>query len=77
MPVPLGTNEKFHTELYKAKGDPDAKVQAKLTKQMGFGYRKAIGELIWPMTICRPDLSQAVMKCASANAAPTETHTMQ
>ena len=74
FPVPLGTNENFHKELYLAKGNPDAKEQAKLAKQMGFGYRKAIGELIWPMTTCRPDLSQAVMKCASASAAPTETH---
>ena len=74
LPVPLGTNENFHRELYHAKGNPDAKVQAVLSKQMGFGYRKAIGELIWPMTTCRPDLSQAVMKCASASAAPTETH---
>jgi hypothetical protein len=74
FPVPLGTNEKFHAELYKAKGNPDAKVQAALSKQMGFGYRKAIGELIWPMTTCRPDIAQAVMKCASASAAPTETH---
>ena len=74
MPVPLGTNETFHKELYNAKGNPDAKVQALLAKQMGFGYRKAIGELIWPMTTCRPDLSQSVMKCASASAAPTETH---
>jgi hypothetical protein len=74
LPVPLGTNEKFHTELYQAKGNPDAKVQAALAKQMGFGYRKAIGELIWPMTTCRPDLAQAVVKCSQASAAPTETH---
>jgi hypothetical protein len=74
MPVPLGTNEQFHKQLYKAKGNPDVKVQAILAKQMGFGYRKAIGELIWPMTTCRPDISQAVMKCASASAAPTDTH---
>jgi len=73
-PVPLGTNEKFHTELYKAIGDPDVKVQAALSKRMGFGYRKAIGELIWPMTTCRPDLAQAVVKCSQASAAPTETH---
>lgn len=74
MPVPLGTSKAFHKELYKAKGNPDKKVHAILAMQMGFGYRKAIGKLIWPMTICRPDLSQAVMKCASASAAPTETH---
>jgi hypothetical protein len=33
MPVPLGTNEQFHKELYKAKGNPDVKVQANLAKQ--------------------------------------------
>ena len=38
LPVPLGTSEKFHSELYKAKGNPDAKVQAALAKKMGFGY---------------------------------------
>jgi hypothetical protein len=74
MPIPLGTNEQFHKDLYKAKGNPDPKIQALLQKQMGFGYRKAIGELIWPMTTCRPDISQAVLKCASASAAPTEIH---
>ena len=74
LPIPLGTNEKFHNELYKATGNPDTKVQAALSKRMGFGYRKAIGELIWPMTTCHPDLSQAVVKCSQASAAPTETH---
>jgi hypothetical protein len=74
LPVPLGTNEKFYSELYKATGNPDVKVQAALSKRMGFGYRKAIGELIWPMTTCRPDLSQEVVKCSQASAAPTETH---
>ena len=74
MPVPLGTNEKFHRDLYNAKGDPDPKAQALLAKTMGFGYRKAIGELIWPMTTCRPDLSQGVVKCSQASAAPAEIH---
>jgi hypothetical protein len=43
---------------------------------MGFKYRKAIaiGKLSWPMTMCRPDLSQAVVKCAQGTAAPSETH---
>ena len=56
FPVPLGTNEKFHNELYKATGNTDIKAQAALSKRMGLNYRKAIGELIWPMTTCRPDL---------------------
>eukprot|EP00804_Cyclotella_cryptica_P023231 CCRYP_000414-RA/>CCRYP_000414-RA protein AED:0.37 eAED:0.37 QI:0/0/0/1/0/0/2/0/298 len=72
--VTLGTNEQFHSELYTAKGNPDAKAQAALAKQMKFGYQKAIDELIWPMTTCRLDLSQAVVKCSQASAAPTNIH---
>jgi hypothetical protein len=74
FPVPLGTNEKFHNELYKATGSTDIKIQAALSKRMGINFRKAIGELIWPMTTCRPDISQAVVKCSQASAAPSETH---
>jgi hypothetical protein len=74
LPTPLGTNDTFIRKLYESKGDPDPKLQDKLAKRLGFKYRKAIGELIWPMTTCRPDLSQAVVKCAQGTAAPSETH---
>ena len=74
LPTPLGTNEPFLRKLYESKGDPDPKHQTQLAERMGFKYRKAIGELIWPMTTCRPDLSQAVVKCAQDTAAPSETH---
>ena len=66
----------FHLEAPDSwpMSNPDAKAQAALAKQMGFGYRKAIGELIWLLTTCRPDLSQAVIKCSQASAAPTNIH---
>ncbi|KAL7479523.1 hypothetical protein ACHAW6_005251 [Cyclotella cf. meneghiniana] len=60
MPTPLGSSESFVKRLYEAVGDPDPKVQAALEKEMGIKYCKAIGELIWPMVTCGPDLSQAV-----------------
>jgi hypothetical protein len=74
FPTPLGSSESFLKRLYSTVGDPSPKIQAALEKLMGLKYRKAIGELIWPMTTCRPDLSQSVVKCAQASACPAEVH---
>ncbi|KAL7508162.1 hypothetical protein ACHAXN_005237 [Cyclotella atomus] len=41
---------------------------------MGIKYRKCIGELIWPMSTCRPDLCQSVIKVAQHSAAPAKVH---
>ena len=41
---------------------------------MGFGYRQAIGELVYPMTICRPDISAAVIKLSQYSAKPAKCH---
>jgi hypothetical protein len=73
-PTPLGTNESFLKRLYSAVGDKDPKAQEALKKKMKFGFRNAMGELIWPMVTCRPDFSQAVVKCAQGSAFPSETH---
>jgi hypothetical protein len=74
MPTPLGPCEAFIKRLYSTEGSSDLKVQAQLEKQMGLKYRCAIGQLIWPMTTCRPDLVQAVVKLAQHSAAPAEVH---
>jgi hypothetical protein len=74
MPTPLGPNESFIKRLYSTEGNPDKKVQAQLEKQMGIKYQRAIGQLIWPMTTCRPDLAQSVVKLAQHSAAPAEVH---
>ncbi|KAL7484123.1 hypothetical protein ACHAW6_012482 [Cyclotella cf. meneghiniana] len=72
--LPLGKNAKFVTKLYSAIGEPALKVQAALAKSHGFGYCKAIRELIWLVVMCRPDLSQVVVKCAQGSVCPSETH---
>jgi hypothetical protein len=74
MPTPLGPNEAFIKRLYSTEGDPSVAAQAQLEKQMGIKYRKAIGQLIWPMTTCRPDLAQATVKLAQHSAASAEVH---
>jgi hypothetical protein len=74
-PVPLGTSESFLKRLYTAKGDPSTAAQLALEKSMGFKYRKGVGqELIWPMSTCRPDVAQPVIKVAQGSACPAEAH---
>jgi hypothetical protein len=41
---------------------------------MGFSYRQAIGELIFAMTICRLDISPAVIKLSQYSEAPAKCH---
>jgi hypothetical protein len=45
-----------------------------LKRSMGFSYRKAIGELIWAMVTCRPDLSFAVIKLSHFSNNPGRIH---
>jgi hypothetical protein len=74
MPTPLGPSEAFIKRLYSTEGSSDLKVQAQLEKQMGLKYCCAISQLIWPMTMRRLDLVQAVVKLAQHSAAPAEVH---
>jgi hypothetical protein len=73
-PLPIPTNEPFLKAFGKAEGDPDPKVQAKLKNDFKFGYRNGIGELIYAMVTCRPDISTAVVRCAQVSACPAEIH---
>jgi hypothetical protein len=57
-----------------ATGDPDKKVQAKLAKEMKLSYRSGVGELIWAMTTCHPDLVYVVVKLSQSNHCPHEHH---
>jgi hypothetical protein len=55
-PTPLPGRESFIKTFLTATGDPDEKAQAQLSKLMGFSYRSGIGELIYALVTCRPDL---------------------
>jgi len=41
---------------------------------MSLNYRRAIGELIYALLMCRPDLSYTVIRSAQNSAAPHEIH---
>jgi hypothetical protein len=62
FPTPLESSDSFLKRLYSTVGDSSPKIIAALEKSHGLKYRKAIGELIWPMTTCRPDIAQSTIK---------------
>ncbi len=55
-------------------GYPDMKGQAQLAKSMQVNYHLSVGELIWAMTTCRPDLAFASIKLSQSNSCPHELH---
>ena len=46
----------------------------RLAKTMSISYRSGVGELIWAMTTCHPDIAYAGVKLSQANACPHEHH---
>jgi hypothetical protein len=73
-PTPMPSSKSFLDGFQTAEGDPDEKIQEKLKKQYGFGYRNDIGELIYAMVTCCPDISTTVVLCSQRSACPAEQH---
>ena len=72
--TPLPSRQTFERDFINTHGDPDTAAQEELAKKMGFRYRSAVGELIYAMVTCRPDLSYGVMRASQANSCPAEIH---
>jgi hypothetical protein len=73
-PTPLPTDPTWLKKFYAATGPSDKKEQEKLAKQMQINYRAGVGEIIWAMTTCRPDIAFASVKLSQANSMPHEHH---
>ena len=73
-PTPLPSDPAWMKKFNSATGDPDAKAQERLAKTMEISYRSGVGELIWAMTTCRPDIAYVGVKLSQANACPHEHH---
>ena len=73
-PTLLPSDPAWMKKFNAAIGNPDPKVQARLGKTMDISYRSGVGELIWAMTTCQPDIAYAGVKLSQANACPHEHH---
>lgn len=70
--TPLPTTSGFMKSFLSAVGVSDN--QAELEHRMKFSYRSAVGELIYALVTCRPDISPAVVRCSQACVNPHEIH---
>jgi hypothetical protein len=73
-PTPLPTTQTFMKVLQEDDGDPYPAAQKQLKRRMGFSYRSGIGQLVYPMVCCRPDLSYTTVKLSQFNTCPGKTH---
>jgi hypothetical protein len=60
--------------LQSEKGNPNKKAQQALAKRMGFSYLSGIGQLVYAMVCCHPDLSFATVKLSQHNTCPGKVH---
>ena len=70
-PIPMYNDAQYQRKLEQTEPAMDI---TRLEKDMGFGYRQAIGELIYAMVTCRPDISYAVLKLSQYSTRPNTIH---
>ena len=74
MPLPLPSEADFVKSLETAQPPSTIPEAEQLRKTMGFNYRKVIGESLWPMVKCRPDVSPHIIKLSQFLDNPAEQH---
>ena len=76
-PIPMRDDAPYITRLDTEMGpdiSTDPKGYQKVEKENGFKYRKALGELLFCMVTCRPDISFPVIKLAKFANSPSSIH---
>ncbi len=66
----LPSNPSWLKKFIAVSGDPDTKAQAQLAKSMELNYYSGVGELIWAMITCHPDLAFDSIKLLQSNSCP-------
>ena len=74
QPIPIPGDTAYCRALDTAETPETPELAAPLSASAGFSYRQAVGELIWAMVTCRPDISFPVIKVSQFAANPGEQH---
>ena len=73
FPIPMRTDSAYLHEIEMAEPlSPQDPI--KLEAELGFSYRQAIGELIYALVTCRPDISFSTIKLSQYSAALVAIH---
>jgi hypothetical protein len=73
-PHPSSNDPTIYEALQSEEGDPNKKAQQALAKKTSFSYRSGIGQLVYAMICCCPDLSFATVKLSQHNTCPGKVH---
>ena len=73
-PTPMRSDNKYLEQLENAVGPETEEERKQLEKSMGFKYRTVLGEALYAMVTCRPDISIPIMKLSQYSANPAEIH---
>ena len=73
LPLPMDPSNKYQHQLENAQPlTPEEKHD--IEKELGFTYRQAVGEIIYAMITCRPDVSFAIIKLSQYATKPASIH---
>jgi hypothetical protein len=73
-PIPMHSDNKYIHSIEEAILPETEEEKRQIQHKMGFNYRQAIGELIYAMVTCRPDISYPLIKLSQYSANPAEQH---
>ena len=73
FPLPLKPDAEYAQKLETATPFDD-KQRQEYESEIGFTYRQGIGEVIYALVTCRPDISFAAIKLSQYSAAPARIH---
>jgi len=70
----MQSETKYLTEMENSKGPEDGKERRELEIKMKFNYWQALGEILYAMVTCRPDILVAITKLSQYSQNPSEIH---
>ncbi len=73
-PIPYPADNAYSKALDLAQPPETVQLQKQLSTNYAMHYRQIIGEFIWPMIKCRPDISFHITKLSQFMANPAEAH---
>ena len=73
-PIPLQSDPRLMAKLEQATPPTTIAAKEDLKQRMGFHYRQVIGEVIYPMMKCRPDIAYPATKLSQYMENPAQEH---
>jgi dUTP pyrophosphatase len=74
VPIPMSEDKSYILKLEQAVLPTSITEKRELQLSMNFNYRQAIGELIYAMITCRPDISFPLIKLSQYSSNPAKIH---